>query len=450
MKFRPPVLAGGVVALGGLLAVAPIVAQETRQAVQKVADTVAWRPTAIPDRINLTLTATPATSQAVGWRTDKTVAAGKAFAQIVPAASYPKFTEKATQITAETTPLVTNLGPAHYHNATFDGLKPGTLYAYRVGDGANWSEWNQFRTASEKPEPFSFIYFGDAQNDVKSLWSRAVRTAYSDAPKARFMIHAGDLINVGDNDADWGEWHYAGGWVNGVVPSVATPGNHEYGSLDRNRPKRQITPHWRAQFALPQNGPAGVEESCYYLDYQNVRVISLNTEELVPEQAAWLDRVLAENKSKWTVLTFHRPIFSTAKGRDNKAIRETWMPLFDKHRVDLVLQGHDHTYGRSRNIRAGVNVRDDESGTVYVVSVSGPKMYELEKSDWIRRGAEDTQLYQIVHLDGDTLRYEARTVTGELYDAFELQKQRSKVNRFVDRAPKTPERLRTSKNTETN
>ena len=48
----------------------------------------------------------------------------------------------------------------------------------------NWSEWVHARTASDKPEPFSFIYFGDAQNDVKSLWSRVIRGAYSDAPKA--------------------------------------------------------------------------------------------------------------------------------------------------------------------------------------------------------------------------------------------------------------------------
>ena len=45
---------------------------------------------------------------------------------------------------------------------------------YRVGDGVNWSEWFHFRTASDRPEPFSFIYFGDAQTDLKSLWSRVI------------------------------------------------------------------------------------------------------------------------------------------------------------------------------------------------------------------------------------------------------------------------------------
>ncbi|MFM8215573.1 MAG: fibronectin type III domain-containing protein, partial [Pirellula sp.] len=48
-------------------------------------------------------------------------------------------------------------------------LQPATKYAYRVGDGVNWSEWFQFRTASTQPEPFSFVYFGDAQNDLRTL-----------------------------------------------------------------------------------------------------------------------------------------------------------------------------------------------------------------------------------------------------------------------------------------
>ncbi|MEG0182596.1 MAG: phosphoesterase, partial [Stenotrophomonas sp.] len=33
---------------------------------------------------------------------------------------------------------------------------------------------------------------------------------------------------------------------------------------------------------------------------------------------------------------------------------------------------------------------------------------------------EDTQLYQVLKVDPQHLRYEARTVTGQLYDGFEL------------------------------
>ncbi|MBC8135315.1 MAG: metallophosphoesterase family protein [Fibrella sp.] len=421
-----------------LWATSPLIAQEAKMAAKKVADSVAHRPTGIPDRIILTFKGDPARAIGVTWRTDNTVAPGEATVQIAEATAYPKFEEKARVVAAASTPVTTDLGLAHFHSANLTGLTPDTIYAYRVGDGANWSEWIHFRTASDKPAPFSFIYFGDAQNDVKSLWSRAIRSAYSDAPKARFMIHAGDLINNANTDAQWGEWHGAGGWVNAMTPSLPTPGNHEYGGMPR-----ALSGHWRPQFTLPENGPAGLEETCYYVDYQGVRIVSLNTEEHTDIQVPWLDKVLANNPNRWTVLTFHRPMFSSAKGRDNKALREAWMPIFDKYKVDLVLQGHDHTYARSHNIRAGVNVKNDASGTVYVVSVSGPKMYNLEREDWMARTAEDTQLYQVIGVDGDKMRYEARTVTGELYDAFELQKRGDKTNKLVERVPKNePERLR--------
>lgn len=59
----------------------------------------------------------------------------------------------------------------------------------------------------------------------------------------------------------------------------------------------------------------------------------------------------------------------------------------------------------------GVTNIDTKTGTMYVVSVSGPKMYNLNRKEFMARAAEDTQLYQIIHIDGDQLRYEARQLT---------------------------------------
>jgi 3',5'-cyclic AMP phosphodiesterase CpdA len=411
----------------------------------KVLDDDLYRATPMPDRIILTWKSDPAHSQAVTWRTDASIKQG--LAEIAVATPGPDFAKNPKQLQATTTPFESNLGLAHYHSLDFIDLEPATKYAYRVGDGTNWSEWFQFTTASDKPAPFSFIYFGDAQTQVRSHWSRVIREAHSDAPKARFMIHAGDLVNNGTRDAEWGEWFGAGGWLNAMVPSVPTPGNHEY-ARDPERPllRRDLTTHWRPQFTLPENGIAGLEESVYYLDYQGVRIISLNSNEKEREQVPWLENVLADNPNTWTVLTFHHPVYSTAKGRDNPDIRNLWKPLFDKYHVDLVLQGHDHGYGRfsgelSENVGTGQNTRSPEGGTVYVVSVSGPKMYNVERTPAMARAAENTQLYQIISIDGDALRYEARTATGELYDAFRLKKKPGERNELVDEIPQTPERL---------
>jgi hypothetical protein len=61
----------------------------------------------------------------------------------------------------------------------------------------------------------------------------------------------------------------------------------------------------------------------------------------------------------------------------------------------------------------------------------------------MHRAAEDTQLYQIISVDGDTLVYEARTAIGEKYDGFTLKKTgKGKPNELIDQIPSSKERLR--------
>jgi 3',5'-cyclic AMP phosphodiesterase CpdA len=395
-----------------------------------------YGPTAVPDRIVLTWTGDPSTSQAVTWRTDPTVR--NALAEITQAEDGPKFVDKAEQVAATSQELDAALGPALYHTANFTGLQPKTKYVYRVGDGTHWSEWSQFTTAADGPEPFTFVYFGDAQNNIKSMWSRVVREAYADAPRAAFLLHAGDLINNANRDAEWGEWFYATSHIHRTMACIATPGNHEYsdGALSK---------HWRPTFAFPENGPRGLEETVYYTDYQNVRIVSLNSMRQVEEQKSWLTDVLSDNKNRWTIITFHFPIYSAGADRDNPDLRNLWQPVFDRFRVDLVLQGHDHTYARSglrthENVPTGVTAQSPAGGTVYVVSVSGPKMYTLKPLPDMKRVAANTQLYQIITIDGNELHYQARTATGKPYDGFTLRKRKGHPNQLIEKIPSTPER----------
>jgi hypothetical protein len=92
-----------------------------------------------------------------------------------------------------------------------------------------------------------------------------------------------------------------------------------------------------------------------------------------------------------------------------------------------VLQGHDHAYARSglggpKNVPEGI--RGKSSNTVYVVSVSGPKMYDLKEAWDVSRVASGVQLFQVIHISRERIHYEARLATGELYDAFVLAKNK--------------------------
>ena len=492
----------------------------------KLSEEIAHAPSVLPDRVVLTWNDNPAITQSVTWRTDISVIKG--FAQIAVANANGR-TLKPVESKAITSHFKSDINEAHYHNVTFTNLQPNTLYAYRVGDGENWTEYYHFKTASLEPEPFSFIYFGDAQNEVKTHWSRVFREAFRDAPRAAFTLHAGDLVDERYMDSEWGEWHQGPDWVNGTIPVIATPGNHEYQkdsetkriwttkdgrniniditSLDNNEgvlavsiedPEGRegvmrvsevgiiidadkgietitgfqkdelvnklilggqaplydrlrnpsnieiVSNHWRPQFSFPiQDVPdERLKETTYFIDYQGVRFISLDSNIAIEEQKSWLRKVLQDNPNRWTILTFHHPLYSPASSRDNVAIREQWKPILDEFKVDLVLSGHDHSYSRTgfvdtksiKNVPAGYKqAYDPKIGTVHVVSVSGPKLYEITKGKFAKKLGENTQLYQIIDIEKNNLRFRAFTATGELFDEFLLQKQSNKPNKLIEK-----------------
>jgi 3',5'-cyclic AMP phosphodiesterase CpdA len=394
------------------------------------------RPTPLPDRVVLTWSGDPATSIDVTWRTDTTT--GNPVAEYARADSLVGNLREGSvphsnRVAGSKVEFTSDLGTCQVNSAQLKELQPATMYAYRVGDGGHWSEWFQFRTAADSDEAFTFVYFGDAQNAVRSLWSRVIREANQHAPRAAFMLHAGDLINHDNSDAEWGEWFGAGSWLNGMIPVVATPGNHEYDDDDR------LSRHWRPQFAFPMNGPSGLEETVYWLDYQGARIISLNSNERIDEQRDWLKSVLSDSSPpKWTIVTFHHPIYSASGDRDNPGLRAAWQPILEEAGVDLVLQGHDHSYARSglggpTNLPEGV--RRKSSNTVYVVSVSGPKMYESQKHWTFSRQASGVQLFQIIRVSPERIRYEARLATGEPYDGFTLEKDDGGKTTLTEQIP---------------
>jgi len=87
---------------------------------------------------------------------------------------------------------------------------------------------------------------------------------------------------------------------------------------------RSLSVQWRPQFNLPLNGIPGYEETVYYVDYQDARIISLNSNESPVAQKAWLEEVLKNNPGKWAIVTFHHPIYSASARRDNPLLRDEW------------------------------------------------------------------------------------------------------------------------------
>ena len=399
----------------------------------------------LADRIVLTPGQNAATQMAISYRTD--LAQADAVLELGPALAGPALAAKASPLSGSTQRLDSDNGPANYHQVRLEHLQPDTAYVYRLKGSAGWSEWHQFRTAKATFAPFSFIYLGDTQNDILAIASRTIRQALRSVAHPALVVHAGDLVASRDDlahDDEWGEWNQAGGWSYAAIPQLTAFGNHEY--LETLNPdgseSRSLSPHVTAQFALPRNGAPGVAATSYFSDYQNVRFVVLDgTSALdlgtLQAQTDWLEQTLKSSKAQWNIVVMHQPVYTCARPDDTEPLKAAWQPLLERYKVDLVLQGHDHCYSRlthaeGRQATRAARQARQPIGPVYMVSVTGSKMYGL--NDRARhqpdRTAEDTQLYQTITVEQNRLQVRTYSADDQLYDAFDITRD-AKGRKFL-------------------
>ncbi|MDC6390426.1 FN3 domain-containing metallophosphoesterase family protein [Maribacter sp. PR1] len=378
-----------------------------------------------PHHIKLSWETSPENSQAVSWRTRATEP--KSYIEYVEATASPFFEERIKKIEATSRSHTSDDGLWYYHSANLQDLQPNTQYSYRVGHKDQWSEWSEFKTATGQNEPFKFLYFGDVQRYIHSLGSRTLRQAVLANPDAKFMLFAGDLIHRGGlNKENWNEFFPAAGWAFQNIPIIATPGNHEH--KWETKETKEIAPLWNLNFCFSKNGPDGQEEQTYFVDYNNIRVISLDTSaKITPAQwqetYVWLEKALKEFKGDWVFVTFHHAMAGLARNRNPDIRFPEIKALLEKYKVPMVLTGHEHLYARGSM---------DAAFPIHVVSVAGPYQNAIQFSDWVERAGTSIQLYQEIYVSENKLEYVAKTVLGEVYDAFTITKDTSGEMQFEE------------------
>ncbi|MGC8847178.1 MAG: fibronectin type III domain-containing protein, partial [Candidatus Hydrogenedens sp.] len=377
--------------------------------------------TQVPAQITLTLTETPSTSMTIQWSTSPEVKEG-----IV---EWHKKTEQNKESTKRTSAkFISIIDPSLKNNpeiyrwfVTLNSLEPNTNYEYRVGNPnlEIWSDWYTFKTEPTQAKTFSFIYLGDAQNGLEE-WGKLLKKSIEKCPDCSFILMAGDLVNRGNERDDWDAFfHYADN-IFAQYPIVPTIGNHEYKS-NPLLPKMYLD-----FFVLPTNGPANItSEFCYSVKYLNAQFIILNANHNPEQQVPWLEHQLSGSSSLWKFLLFHQPFYSSAPRRDNKHLRDAWLPLIDQYHVDIVFQGHDHSYWRTYPLKNNQKVSPTE-GTYYVISFSGTKSYEQqEKTEIIEIAFEKIPTYQIITIEkgiSNRLIYRSFDMEGTQRDEFIINK----------------------------
>ncbi len=426
--LRPGLLLAALLGAAGTVGAVPAAEPNT----QVPAGSLHYAASGFPDRIVASPAQDAGTGFAVAWRTAPL--AQPPLLEVTEAGDSPDMGQ-VRQVQASSQALHSENGDSQHHHARIDGLQPDTLYAYRVQGQGTWGAWQHFRTAAAAGQPLTVLYFGDTQNKNLSHVSRVIRQGWQTAPDARLALFAGDLVSGGDgeDDNEWGEWFAAGGWLLPGMAVAPAAGNHEYFEEFEDTPqeRRVLGKHWPVTFALPANGAEAAARTSYWFDYQGLRVAVLDGTSALDlgtakAQADWLDGVLAGSSQPWNIVVVHQPLYPLRAERDTSVLASEIRPVLQRHKVDLVLQGHDHTYGR----------RADEDAALpqYISSVAGPKQYRLsaQARATMKPTAEDTQLFQVLRLDDKALRYEARTATGRLYDAFQIRRDGQGAKHFSE------------------
>lgn len=283
------------------------------------------------------------------------------------------------------------------HEVAINDLQPGTTYYYRLGnDKYGWSDVYSFKTANDGA--FRFMAITDIQGSVEKNYvdsAEAMETAlkHFEGEDIAFIATMGDNVDNGKNIKQYTWWldHQRDVWANNMMMPLS--GNHE----KKNYSLSDVV-------ALPTGATVKETGTYYSYDYNYAHFIVLDTndlenDQLGEEQTAWLIEDLkknAENKdTKWTIVMLHKGPYtagSHAFDADVIGLRKQLTPIFAENGVDLVLQGHDHTYSVSEYIGADgkpVEVKKAKDGSVtkpegvlYVnLGTMGDKYYNYIYSD---------------------------------------------------------------------
>ncbi|MGI5340249.1 purple acid phosphatase family protein [Streptomyces sp. CA-181903] len=415
--LRTGAVTAGAVAGTGLLGAVPTTALGTPTLVTARATTRVDGSLVAPFGRHLAFGADPKTQMRVSWQVP--FAVRKPFLRIGL-----KPWDLGRRVEAEvrhlhTPPLVRKL-PAvdqYYLHVALDGLRPGTTYYYGVGhtgfdpaDARRLGTVASFRTAPAHPERFVFTAFGDQGVGYHALGNDQLLLGQDPA----FHLHAGDICYADSSGSGRpGDVYDARVWdqflaqtesVARSVPWMVTTGNHDMEAWYSPNGYGGQSARW----ALPANGfDPRRSPGAYSFVHGNVGVVALDANDVSYEIAAntgysggrqttWLDRRLRELRAQrdvdFVIVFFHHCAFSTTKAHaSDGGVRDAWLPLFDKHRVDLVINGHNHIYERTDALRAGrlrrrvpigATVDPSRDGTVYVTAGgAGADLYDFPVPD---------------------------------------------------------------------
>ena len=254
-----------------------------------------------------------------------------------------------------------------YNHVTVTGLQPNTTYYYTVEKSGTETEVQTYTTGDF--ESAQILYVGDPQIGASKgqpqngeelvadsgaantaarndgfAWDRTLDIAVEQNPGLDFVISAGDQVN---KTGQAKEEEYAGYLAPDALaslPVATTIGNHD-----------SLNPDYMYHFYNPNQTGYGETEAGgdYYYSYGSGLFIVLNTNNynVAEHEQAIREAVASDPDATFRIVTIHQDIYGSGldhSDTDGMILRTQLTPIFDEYDIDVVLQGHDHTYSRSK------------------------------------------------------------------------------------------------------
>ena len=312
------------------------------------------------------------------------------------------------------------------HEVHVCGLEPGRTYYYAVGGGSPEvrSAVQSFTTVPATGKVTVGV-LGDARDRV-DVWQAAQRRMRN--LSVNLQITTGDLVFTGTQQSLYDQWLGAI-WKDPSNPDIFITLGQQMMAMVAGNHENDAARFFGA-FALPGTGQFA--ETYASFDSGNTHFVVFDDQPLAllagTEHAnamlAWLREDLAaadrnRDKIPFLVVVHHRGLYTTSSHADDADVldlRTMLAPVYDANHVDLVVNGHDHAYERSKVLRAGVDPRGlpaitgPGQGTVYVVNAgAGADAYGvgegafIEKAATFGKGTAFDGIYGVLTLEGRKL-----------------------------------------------
>jgi hypothetical protein len=151
-----------------------------------------------------------------------------------------------------------------------------------------------------------------------------------------------------------------------------------------------------------------------------VRFFAIDSNYVDKAQLEWLGKEL-QASADWKICFFHHPLYSAGKKHGpSEELRSVLEPLFVKHGVDVVLQGHEHFYERTK----------PQKDILYFISGAAGQLRRsnIGKSDITARGFDQDLHFMLVEIAGDELYFQTVSRAGKTVDSGSFKRPPDRKN----------------------